>query len=69
MNGLDAPDLPLFEGENPDVRQEAREVLGDWWLKEPNLRLGGRTPDEIVKEGCGARVRDIIRSVKYVAIS
>lgn len=68
-NFLDAPDLPLFEGENTDLRQEARETFGEGWLKEPNLRLGGRTPDEMIKEKLGARVREIIRSAKYIAFS
>jgi Protein of unknown function (DUF2384) len=68
-NPLDAPDLPLFEGENPDLRQEALDTFGEWWLKANNTRLGGRTPDELIQEERGARVRDIIRSVKHIALS
>jgi Protein of unknown function (DUF2384) len=68
-NPLDAPDLPPLEGENPDLRQEARDTLGEWWLKEPNIRLAGRTPEDLINENRGARVRDIVRSVKYIAIS
>jgi hypothetical protein len=66
---LDMPDLPLFEDENPDVRREASEVFGEWWLKEKNTRLAGRTPDEVISSGQGARVRNIIRSLKYVGFS
>jgi hypothetical protein len=66
---LEAPDLPLFEGENPDLRQEARDTIGEWWLKEPNIRLGGRTPEDLITENRGARVRDMVRSVKYIAVS
>ena len=68
-NPLDAPDLPLFDGENPDLRQEALDIIGEWWLKEPNIRLGGRTPEELINENRGARVRDIVRSVKHIAVS
>jgi hypothetical protein len=66
---LDAADLPLFEGENSDLRQEARDTIGEWWLKEPNIRLGGRTPEDLINENRGARVRDIVRSVRYIAVS
>jgi len=68
-NPLDMPDLPLFADENPDVRQEASEVIGEWWLTEHNIRLAGRTPNEVIESGQGARVRNIIRSLKYVSIS
>jgi hypothetical protein len=69
QNPLDAPDLPLLEGENPDLRREARDTIGEWWLKAPNIRLGGLTPDDHINQNRGARVRDIVRSVKYIAIS
>lgn len=68
-NPLDRPDLPLFEDENPDIRQEASEVIGEWWLSESNSRLAGRTPNEVILAGQGARVRNIIRSLKYVGSS
>jgi hypothetical protein len=69
QNPLDAPDLPLLEGENPDLRREARDTIGEWWLKVPNVRLGGLTPEDLINQNRGARVRDIVRSVKYIAIS
>jgi hypothetical protein len=68
-NPLDMPDLPLFENENPDIRQEASEVIGEWWLTESNSRLAGRTPNEVISAGQGARVRNIIRSLKYISSS
>ena len=68
-NPLDMPDLPLFKGENPDVQQEASEVIGKWWLTERNSRLGGRTPNDVIAAGQGARVRNIIRSLKYISAS
>jgi hypothetical protein len=69
QNPLDAPDLPLLDGENPDLRQEVRDTIGEWWLKEPNTHLGGRTPEDLIIENRGARVRDIIRSVRYIGVS
>jgi hypothetical protein len=68
-NPLDLPDLPLLEGENQDLRQEARDVIGEWWLKTPNVRLGGRTPDDVISAHRGAWVRDIVRSIKHIGIS
>jgi hypothetical protein len=68
-NPLDLPDLPLLEGENSDLRQAACETIGEWWLTEPNVRLGGRTPDEVINEKRGAHVRDLIRSIKYIGVS
>ncbi len=65
----DAPDLhPLFDDENPDLGVEIRNVCGDWWLTAPNVHLGGRTPEEVIKENHGARVREIIRQMRYVGI-
>jgi len=69
QNPLASPDLPLLEGENEDLRQEARDVIGEWWLKTPNVRLGGRTPDDVISAHRGALVRDIIRSIKHIGVS
>jgi hypothetical protein len=68
-NVLDGPDLPLMEGENPNLRQEVRDTIGDWWLTEKNVRLGGRTPDEVIEAQHGAQVRNLIRSIRYIGIS
>jgi hypothetical protein len=68
-NPLDAPDLPLLEGENSDLRQEVIDALGEWWLNERNVRLGGRTPNDVINQNRGAWVRDLLRSIKYIGIS
>ncbi|MBV9015962.1 MAG: DUF2384 domain-containing protein [Alphaproteobacteria bacterium] len=68
-NPLDAPDLPLLEGEGPDLRKEAVAVFGEAWLTRRNVRLGGRTPLELIEKEQGARVRDIIRAAKYIGVS
>ena len=66
---LDAPDLPLLEGETPDLRQEAIAAFGEGWLTRPNVRLGGATPLELIEKARGARVRDLIRTAKYIGVS
>jgi hypothetical protein len=68
-NPLDAPDLPLLEGESPDLRQEAIAIFGEAWLMRPNLRLGGPAPLEMIQKERGARVRDLIRTAKYIGVS
>jgi hypothetical protein len=66
---LDAPDLPLLEGENPDLRQEARDTFGEWWLTAPNIRLGGHRPGELIETRRGAWVRDLVRTAKHIGFS
>jgi hypothetical protein len=68
-NPLDAPDLPPLDGENPDIREWARETIGEWWLNQPNISLSGRTPEQTIQDGHGARVRDIIRRVLYIGVT
>ena len=68
-NPLDAADLPLLEGESSNLRRDAIAVFGEEWLTRPNLRLGGRTPLELIEQERGARVRDLIRAAKYIGIS
>ena len=68
-NPLDAPDLPLLEGESPDLRQEAIATFGAAWLTRPNVRLGGAAPLEMIQKERGARVRDLIRTAKYIGVS
>ena len=60
---------PLFAGEKRDVRAEARRVLGEEatvWLREPNIRFGGKSPEEIIEIGEEFWVRDVLRSFLYI---
>jgi hypothetical protein len=68
-NPLDARDLPLLEGENPDLVEEARATFGEAWLTTPNGRLCGRKPAELIKAQQGAYVRDLVRAAKYIGVS
>lgn len=56
---------PLYEGENPDIRIEVQRVLRDdaaEWLREPNSRFGGKTPEQVIQDGEEFWVRDVLRS-------
>ena len=62
-------DTSLLEGENPDILEESREVAGEEWLNEKNIRLGLITPLEAIGQGKEFLVRDILRSTKYSSFS
>ena len=63
---FDENDIPrLLDGEDPDIRKEAERVAGADWLKTPNSRLGGRTPEQAIQANQTFWVRDILRSIKY----
>ena len=60
---------PLLDGEDPDIRREAEAVAGADWLTTGNARLGGRTPEQAIRDGDEFWVRDILRSIKYSEFS
>jgi hypothetical protein len=68
MNGY-AGDLKLEDGEHEDIREEAKEVVGESWLYEPNTNLGGQTPNQVIEEGRIGLVRGVIRTIKYIGFS
>jgi len=57
------------DDENPDVREEAREVAGDGWVNARNGRLGGGTPEQAIDAGEEELARDILRSIEHIGIS
>jgi uncharacterized protein (DUF2384 family) len=61
--------VQLLDGENPDIREEARDIAGEQWLHEPNSRLMGRTPEELIGSPQEVLVRDVLRSLKHIGIS
>lgn len=69
QHSLDQPDLPLMKDETPDLVQAAEAIAGPAWMDEPNSHLGGDSPRKLIKEGRGAAVRDLIRTIKYVGFS
>lgn len=66
---FDQPDLPLMEGETPDLLREAEAVAGPVWIDKPNSHLGGDIPRRLIRQGRGAAVRDILRTIKYIGFS
>jgi hypothetical protein len=61
--------MALLEGEKEDVRQEAIDVAGEEWLYSQNIRFGGRTPMDVIRDDQEEWVRDVLRSIKYVGFS
>ena len=66
---FDQPDLPLMEGEDPDLFREAEAVAGSAWIDQPNSHLGGDIPRHLIEQGRGAAVRDVLRTIKYIGFS
>lgn len=61
----------LFNGESPDVKEDAKKVIPNCevWFSTPNLLLGFRTPAELIGTKEEPRVRDLIRALKHGFIS
>ena len=66
---LDQPDLPLMEGEDPDLFREVEAVAGSAWIDQPNSHLGGDVPRRVIEQGRGAAVRNVLRTIKYIGFS
>lgn len=59
-------DIPApLDGEDADIRREAEKVVGPGWLTEPNARLGGRTPEQAIKDKQEFWVHELLRSIRY----
>jgi hypothetical protein len=61
----------LLPGENPDIRVDVGYLLenADVWLKTPNTRLDGRTPQELIGTPEKIKVRDILRAAVYSSMA
>ena len=66
---FDQADLPLMDGEDPDLFREAEAVAGSAWIDQPNSQLGGDSPRHLIEQGRGAAVRDILRTIRYIGFS
>jgi uncharacterized protein (DUF2384 family) len=62
-------DRPLSEEERARLQKLAVEIAGASWLDEPNVRLGGQTPAQCLKENRGHLVRDLLNSLRYIGVS
>jgi len=62
-------DQRLLPGENPDLKIEILNTLGEEWLYAKNLWLEGRAPDELIGTSEEFKVRDLLRSIRVAALS
>ena len=64
---------PLSAGEDSNIHREVLRVLGEEdgaeWLREPNVRFGGKTSEEIIRAGQEFWVRDVLRSYLHTGSS
>ena len=62
-------DTALLPDENPDLRAEIVQTIGEEWLFAKNSWLGGKTPNEVIGTPNEYKVRDIVRSYLVAALS
>jgi Protein of unknown function (DUF2384) len=65
------PGNALLPDEDSDLRAEAGKFFAnpDEWLNTPNSNFGGRTPNDLVRDGQAESVRNLLRSLKYIGVS
>ena len=66
---LTGPDLSLLDDENPDIRKEIIETIGEQWLHTKNVMLDDRTPEELINTPEEVLLRDMLRSFVICAPS
>jgi len=62
-------DQRILPDENPDLRRENLNTIGEEWLFAKNLWLEGRAPDELIGTSEEFKVRDLLRSIRAAALS
>lgn len=62
-------DTELLDDENPDLRQEIIDTVGEDWLCAKNVMLGNKSPAELINTPEEMRVRDMLRSFVVAALS
>jgi len=61
--------VELLPGENPDLKAEVLQTLGEEWLHTKNILLDWYTPNQLIGTDDEYKVRDIFRSVMVAALS
>jgi hypothetical protein len=59
----------LLPDEDPNLRREIVDVIGEEWLYAENSRLGGHAPQELIGTPDEFRVRLVLRSIKSADLS
>lgn len=62
-------DKNLLPDENPDLKKEILETVGEEWLQAKNVWLENKTPEELLGTRDEYKVRDILRSIMVAALS
>ena len=62
-------DMSLLPDEDPNLRREILDTLGEDWLHTKNWRLAGHTPEELIGTPSEFRVRVVLRSIKMATPS
>ena len=63
------PEQPLLPGENPNLREEIIETIGEDWLNAENIKFGGRRPNDLIGKPDEIKVRNVLRSIMVAALS
>jgi len=58
------PEMELLPDENPDLKAEILEWIGEEWLCTPNSWFSGRPPSELLGTAEEPLLRDRVRSIK-----
>lgn len=62
-------DTSLLPDEDPNLRREIVEVVGEDWLRAANIWLGGHAPQELIGTSQEFMVRNVLRSIKAADLS
>jgi hypothetical protein len=62
-------DSELLPDENPDIKKEILEVVGEEWLHAKNTWFAGRTPLALIGTPEEPELRDVVRSIKAADFS
>jgi len=65
----DRLDIGLLPGENPDLKTDILNSLGEAWLTEANVRLWGLAPRDLLGTSNEPLVRDLWRSILVVGLT
>jgi hypothetical protein len=63
------PDTSLLEDENPDIRREIIDTVGEEWLVTKNAMLDNRAPQELIGTREEFHLRNMLRSFISAALS
>ena len=62
-------DTSLLPDEDPNLRKEIENSIGDGWLNAKNIWLGNRAPSELLGTPDEFHVRALLRSLRAAALS